>query len=349
MPKKFSPSGVLWQFDALVYIKDSRTYDKINPSCWANSPVGHRNPQKHMPLDPTFRKEKSMQDITAPVLELIRLASTDLPPDVEQSLRQAVGQEEPGSAARGALETILQNVELSRRNSTPICQDTGTPIFYIYHPEGWSTRQMRQQIEAAVVEATRLSYLRPNSVDAISGKNSGNNLGGHHFPSLHFEEVVGDTLTIELMLKGGGCENVGAQYSLPDSRLGAGRDLAGVRKVVLDAVHKAQGKGCAPGVLGVAIGGDRGSSYYASKETLFQNLDESNPDPQLADLEARLTDESNQLGIGPMGFGGSTTVLGTKITSLHRLPASFFVSVSYMCWAYRRRKVILTGDQVNYQ
>lgn len=290
-----------------------------------------------------------MQDITDKILELIRLTSTDLPPDVENSLRQAVEQEEPGSAARGALETILKNVELSRRNSTPICQDTGTPIFYVRYPEGWSTRRLRQQIEAAVATATQRSYLRPNAVEALSGKNSGNNLGDQHFPTIHFEEVEGDTLTIDLMLKGGGCENVGAQYSLPDSALGAGRDLAGVRKVVLDAVHKAQGQGCAPGILGVAIGGDRGSSYYASKEVLFQNLEAENPDPKLAEMEKRLTEEANQLGIGPMGFGGKTTVLGTKMTSMHRLPASFFVSVSYMCWAYRRRRMTLHGDQVSYR
>jgi fumarate hydratase class I len=293
------------------------------------------------------------QDLTENILELVRLASTNLPPDVEKSLRQAVEQEEPGSAARGALETIIQNVELSRRNSTPICQDTGTPIFYVYHPEGWSTRKLRQQIEAAVVQATQKSYLRPNSVDSLTGKNSGNNLGGDHFPSIHFEEVEGDALTIELMLKGGGCENVGAQYSLPYGRtsepaMQAGRDLEGVRKVVLDAVHQAQGQGCSPGILGVAIGGDRGSGYYASKEVLYRQLDDSNEDPQLDALEKRLTDEANQLGVGPMGFGGKTTVLGAKITHLNRLPASYFVSVSYMCWAYRRRKMVVQGDQVHY-
>ncbi len=286
-----------------------------------------------------------MPDLTEKILELVRLASTDLPPDVEKALRQAVEQEEPGSAARGALETIIQNVELSRRNSTPICQDTGTPIFYVYYPAGWSTRQLRQQIEAAVVQATQKSYLRPNSVDSLTGKNSGNNLGGSHFPSIHFEEVEGEALTIEVMLKGGGCENVGAQYSLPYSRTSdpafqAGRDLAGVRKVVLDAVHVAQGQGCAPGILGIAIGGDRGSGYYASKEVLYRQLDDSNPDPQLDALEQRLTEEANQLGVGPMGFGGKTTVLGAKITHLNRLPASFFVSVSYMCWAYRRSLLI---------
>jgi len=290
-----------------------------------------------------------MPEIIEYILELVRLAATDLPPDVEISLRQAVEQEEPGSAARGALETILQNVALSRANSTPICQDTGTPIFYVQHPEGWSTRKMRQQIEAAVAEATQRAYLRPNSVDSLTGNNTGNNLGGQHFPTIHFEEVEDDTLTVDLILKGGGCENVGAQYSLPNTSLGAGRDLAGVRKVVLDAVHKAQGKGCAPGILGVAIGGDRGSSYLASKEVLVRQMDEPSPDPELAALEERLTAESNQLGIGPMGFGGKTTVLSTKITSLNRLPASYFVSVSYMCWAYRRRRMTLQGDQVSYQ
>jgi fumarate hydratase class I len=290
-----------------------------------------------------------MQDLTDQILELVRLAATDLPPDVEKSIREAMAREAPDSAARSALQTILTNVELARKNSTPICQDTGTPIFYVYYPEGWSTRKLRQQIEAAVAEATRRAYLRPNAVNAISGKNSGDNLGGEHFPSIHFEEVEGDSLHIDLMLKGGGCENVGAQYSLPNSELGAGRDLEGVRKVVLDAVFKAQGKGCAPGVLGVAIGGDRGSSYYASKEVLYGDLEQANPNPELQAMEERLTEEANQLGIGPMGFGGNTTVLGTKITGLHRLPASYFVSVSYMCWAYRRRRMTVKDDQISYQ
>ena len=290
-----------------------------------------------------------MQDLTQPILELVRRAATDLPPDVEAELREAVDQEEAGSAARGALETILKNVEMARQNSTPICQDTGTPLFYVRHPEGWSTRRLRQQIQQAVAQATQRAYLRPNAVDSLTGTNTGDNLGDDHFPTIHFEEIEGDTLQVDLMLKGGGCENVGAQYSLPNSTLGAGRDLAGVRKVTLDAVHKAQGKGCAPGILGVAIGGDRGSSFAASKETLLRQLDDSNSNPELAALEQRLTDESNQLGIGPMGFGGKTTVLGTKITATHRLPASYFVSVSYMCWAYRRRRMTVDGEQITYQ
>jgi fumarate hydratase class I len=290
-----------------------------------------------------------MKDYTNEILELIRLTSTSLPPDVEERLKAAVEKEEPGSAARGALETILKNVELARRQSTPICQDTGTPIFYVHYPEGWSTRKLKEQIRAALAEATKRAYMRPNAVDAVYDKNSGNNLGGDEFPSIHFDEVDADQpLVIELMLKGGGCENVGAQYSLPNAQLGAGRDLKGVRKVVLDAVYKAQGKGCAPGILGVSIGGDRGTSYVKSKEVLYEEIGTRNPDEKLAALEEQLTDEANQMGIGPMGFGGKTTVIDTKITGLHRLPASYYVSVSYMCWAYRRRKMTVTGDEVTY-
>jgi fumarate hydratase class I len=290
-----------------------------------------------------------MQDLTEHFLELIRLAATSLPPDVESALRASVSNESEDSSARSALETILKNVDMARENSTPICQDTGTPIFYVHYPEGWSTRKLRSQIEAAVAVATEKSYLRPNAVDTLTGKNSGNNLGGAHYPSIHFEEVEGEQLTVDLMLKGGGCENVGAQYSLPNNQLGAGRDLEGVRKAALDAVHKAQGKGCAPGILGIAIGGDRGTSYNASKEVLLRKMDEASSEPELADLEEQITTEANQMGIGPMGFGGNTTILGTNITSLHRLPASYFVTVSYMCWAYRRRRMTFSNGKVEFE
>ncbi len=290
-----------------------------------------------------------MEDLTQQFLELIRLAATTIPPDVEKRLKQAYSSEEEGSAARGAMDTILKNIDMAREKSTPICQDTGTPIFYVNYPEGRSTRQLKAQIRAALAEATEKTYLRPNAVDSLTGKNTGDNLGDDHYPTMHFEEVDGDTLTIDLMLKGGGCENVGAQYSLPDSRLSAGRDLEGVRRVALDAVYQAQGKGCAPGFLGIAVGGDRGSSFLASKEALLSKVEGKNPDQELADLEEVITEQANQLEIGPMGFGGKSTVLGTKIKATHRLPASFFVSVSYMCWAYRRRKMIVQGDIVSYE
>jgi len=290
-----------------------------------------------------------MRDLTNEILELIRRTASSLPKDVEDRLRASIEKEAPGSAARGALETILKNIELSRANSTPICQDTGTPIFYVHYPEGTSTRRLREQIKAALAEATKRSYMRPNAVDAIYDKNTGNNLGGDDFPSIHFEEIDDDQpLIIELMLKGGGCENVGAQYSLPDNKLGAGRDLAGVRKVVLDAVQKAQGKGCAPGILGVSIGGDRGSSYVKSKEVLFSKMGARNADPKLAELEERLTKEANEMGIGPMGFGGKSTIIDVFIASQARHPACYIVSISYTCWAFRRKTMTIKKGEVSY-
>ncbi len=289
-----------------------------------------------------------MENLVPHFVELIRRASTDLPADIEAALRRAYEQEVAGSAAQNTLDAILENVRLSRAGSTPICQDTGTPIFYVYYPFGWSTLALKKQIREAVARATAQSYLRPNSVETLSGKNTGNNLGDD-FPYFHFEEWEQEHLRVDLMLKGGGCENVGAQYSLPDTRLSADRDLEGVRRAVLDAVQQAQGLGCAPAVIGVAVGGDRASSYIKSKEQFYRPLDDANPNPQVAALEKRLTEEANTLGIGPMGFGGKTTVLSVKIDSLERLPASYFVTASYMCWADRRRTLIFRDGTVTIE
>ncbi|MEP0761110.1 MAG: fumarate hydratase [Chloroflexota bacterium] len=288
-----------------------------------------------------------MQDLTDAFVELIRRAATLLPADMERALRKAREDEEPGSAAEGALDTILKNVEMSRAKSTPICQDTGTPIFTIHYPLGVSTRKLADQIRRACAIATEKGYLRPNAVDSLTGKNSGNNTG-IDFPTMHFEEWDEEEIKVDLILKGGGCENVSTQYELPNNDLDAGRDLEGVRRVVLDAVHKAQGLGCAPGVLGVAVGGDRGTSYIKSKQLLLRPVDDTNEDSKLAELEDRLLEEGNQLGIGPMGFGGKTTLLGVKVGSLHRLPASYFVSVAYMCWANRRASMRVVGEEITY-
>lgn len=294
-----------------------------------------------------------MSDLKDSFVELVRRAATDLPSDVEAALRGARDREAAGSAAKGALETILENVRIARRNSTPICQDTGFPIFYVRHGQGASTQRLRQQMEEAVAEATGRSYLRPNAVDPVTGRNSGDNLG-RGFPSFHFREWDEDALRVELFLKGGGSENVGAQYKLPYRSNGsvsfeAARDLDGVRKVVLEAVHEAQGKGCAPGVLGVAIGGDRGTGYVHAKEQLLRPLNDVNSVPVLADLEETLLQDANKLEVGPMGFGGRTTLFGVKVGAYHRLPACYFVSIAYCCWALRRSTMYVEGGEVSFR
>jgi fumarate hydratase, class I len=290
-----------------------------------------------------------MRDYSEDILELIRRTSTDLPTQVEDRLKKAMEKEKPCSAAQVALETILKNVEMTRKNSTPICQDTGTPIFFVNSPASVDTGELTGYIRKAIELATRKSYLRPNAVHSITGKNTGNNLGDEYFPTIHYQRSEDGEFSIDLILKGGGCENVGAQYSLPNDDLHAGRDLEGVRKAALDAVFRAQGEGCAPGFLGIAIGGDRGTSYAASKEVLLRDPDDHNPNDELDQLENRITAEANELGIGPMGFGGKSTVLGTKVTSTYRLPASFFVTISYMCWAYRHHKMIIKDTEIVYQ
>ncbi|MBP7746828.1 MAG: fumarate hydratase [Phycisphaerae bacterium] len=286
-----------------------------------------------------------MEDITQHVIELINSTSTDLSPDIEQAVTAALGREAAGSAAHGALQTILENVRMSREKGRPICQDTGTPNFYVWYPVGWSQRAMRTQIEAAVRAATQQAFLRPNAVAALSGKNSGDNVG-IDFPTIHFDEWEHDYLRIGLMLKGGGSENCGVTYSVPSPEFAASRDIKGVRKAVLDAANKAQGFGCAPGILGVGIGGDRATGVIKAKEQLFRPLGDSNPNPELDALEKQLLREINELGIGPMGFGGKTTVLAVKMAELHRLPASFFVSIAYMCWADRRKLMTVRNGKV---
>ncbi len=281
------------------------------------------------------------------LVELVRRTSTDISEDVVDAITKARRMEEAGSMARSVLDQILKNVELSREKSLPVCQDTGTVILYVDYPAGARTAPLRAAILAAVKEATRRNYLRPNSVEILTGKNTGNNVGIGH-PSIHFHEWGRKSIRFRLMLKGGGSENVGAQYSLPDDSLSAGRDMRGVEKCVIDAVFQAQGKGCAPGIIGVGIGGDRGSSYILSKEQFFRRLDDSNPEPTLREMEERLVHKLNSLGIGPMGLGGRSTVLGVKIGIANRVPASYFVSVSYMCWAYRRRSMTLTGGKALY-
>ncbi|MFB3818642.1 MAG: fumarate hydratase [Candidatus Methylomirabilales bacterium] len=283
-----------------------------------------------------------MRNLKSNLLELIRRTSAELPGDVFQAIDQGVRAEQPGTTGGYAMDIIAKNVDLARRKSQPLCQDTGSILFFVKAPVGFDQLAFQAAAEAAVAEATGEGYLRQNSVDSITGKNSGNNLGPGT-PTIHVHQHRGSRLDVRLILKGGGCENVGAQYSLPDTRIGASRDLAGVRKAVLDAVVQAQGKGCSPGILGVCIGGDRATGYLHSKQQLLRRLDDTNADPQLGVLEQEIVASANKLGIGPMGFGGKTTLLGCKLGALNRLPASFFVSISYMCWAYRRQGILLDG------
>jgi fumarate hydratase, class I len=284
-----------------------------------------------------------MESLAASLLELVTQTSTNLPPDVRAAMALAAEAETPATQSSQSLDIILSNIDMASDDQGAICQDTGMPTFFIHTPVGVNQIEFKKAVLTAVAEATRLGKLRPNSVDSITGKNSGNNLG-IETPVLHFEQWDQDEIEVKLILKGGGCENKNTQYAVPCNldHLGrADRNLEGVRKCILHAIWSAQGQGCAPGALGVCIGSDRAHGYDLAKTQLLRTLDDVNPNPELAKLEATIMEQANTLGVGSMGFGGKVTLIGCKITAANRLPASFFVSVAYDCWAFRRLGVRL--------
>jgi fumarate hydratase class I len=285
-----------------------------------------------------------MDTWTKSLLDLVVETSTNLPPDVRRAMARMLQDEAPGTRSAQALGVIASNIDMAADCKGPICQDTGWPAFRVRTPVGHDQIRLETAIHDAIREATRAGKLRPNSVDSLSGKNSGDNLGPGT-PSIHFRQwEKTDEVEVRLLLKGGGCENKNIQYSLPMElpHLGrADRDLDGVRKCLLHAVWQAQGHGCSAGALGVAVGGDRVTGYEHAKLQLFRTLDDTNPEPRLKELEDYIVRTANTLGIGTMGFGGNATLIGCKIGVINRLPASFFVSVAYDCWAFRRLGVVL--------
>ncbi len=274
------------------------------------------------------------------LIELIRRTSAEIPDDVHQAILTSLENEKQGTIAENAMKIIDQNIAIAKNKSQPICQDTGSILFYVDCPIGFDQITFAETAREAVKLATKKGFLRQNSVDSLTGKNDGTNCGPGA-PAFHFHQHRSAEVSVRLALKGGGCENVGAQYSLPIEKMHANRDLDGCRKVILDAVLQAQGKGCGPGILGVCIGGDRATGYEMSKTQFLRLIPDRNPVPELDALEQDILKTANELGIGPMGFGGKTTLLGVKICAANRLPASFFVSISYMCWAFRRQGVTL--------
>ncbi len=271
------------------------------------------------------------------IVTLYKKAATSLPPDVEAALKSAYEKER--SNAKAVLSAILENIRIARDNERPICQDTGVPVFFIKAPFGISHIELNSTIMEATRIATKKVPLRANAVDILTDKNSGDNTG-IGFPIIYIEETSEKKLTIDLMLKGAGCENAGQLYRLPFEELEAERDLEGARRCVLDTVFKAQGKGCPPYIIGVGIGAAKDQVTRLAKDQLMKNLGNTNRYKVLSELENRLLKDINRLGIGPLGLGGKTTAIGVKFGVNHRHPASYFVDVSVSCWADRRARLL---------
>lgn len=273
------------------------------------------------------------------IVELYKKVAFSLPPDVEAALKAAYEKEEEGSKAHQTLAEVLRNISRSREEKRPLCLDSGVPVFYISVPCGLGHKNIRDIVIEATREATSKIPLSPNAVDIITNTNTGDNTG-EGFPIIYMEESADSNLAVELMLKGSWSENEGQTYRLPDEALGAERNLDGIRACVMDAVRLAQGRGCPPYTIGVGAGSTIDQVVNLSRQQLRRKLADKNPVGQLAELEERLLNDVNDLGIGVFGLGGRTTALGVKVGANHRHPDSYFVDVALACWSNRRGKLI---------
>ncbi len=269
---------------------------------------------------------------------LLKLAVIRLPSDVKEALQRAY-REETSEAGRVNLKAILTNIEFAEKLNTPICQDTGTIIFYV--KAGAGARGL-EKVEAALRKATKRATrevpLRPNAVDPFTRKNSGDNTG-RFIPYVNWEVTDGDSIEITALPKGGGSENVCVLGMITP-----GEGVKGLKKFVIDAVIKAGAKPCPPNILGVGVGGGADIAMKIAKKSLLRPLNQPNPNPELAQLEKELYEAANSTGIGPMGLGGKFTVLGVNVEYAHRHPASYPVAVAFQCWAARRATACINAD-----
>jgi len=273
------------------------------------------------------------------IVETIRKASIYLPPDVKEALKMAYEREE-SEAAKAQLKAILTNVELAEKLERPICQDTGIMIFYVKVGHNFPVPGV---IKEALIRATRRATqeipLRPNTVDPFTGENPGDNTG-RLIPYVHWELVPGDELEITVVPKGGGSEYPSVYRMVPP-----GRGLEGLKETVVDAVLNAGAMPCPPTIVGVGVGGGADIAVtLAKKAATLRRIGSRNPDPQVAKLEEELYEAVNELGIGPMGVGGKTTVLAVNIEWAHRHPANYPVAVVFQCWAARRATLRMKAD-----
>ncbi|MBI0584619.1 MAG: fumarate hydratase [Methanomassiliicoccus sp.] len=268
------------------------------------------------------------------VVNMLREAVTTLPADVERALRDAE-REETSAIARTQLRTVLHNLEEAGRRSLPLCQDTGVPVFFV---TGAMFPGLEEGIRRGVARATAEIPLRPNAVHPLTRKNPGTNVGAGSPRIVYRPTGELDTL-ITVMPKGAGSENMSALAMLTPSQ-----GLRGAKAFVLDTVVRAGGRPCPPTIVGVGIGGTADHAAELAKEALLRPLDVDNPDRDLDALERELKDALNRTGVGPMGLGGRTTVLGVRCAMAYCHTASLPVAVNMQCWAARRASVRIRPD-----
>lgn len=274
---------------------------------------------------------------------MLNRAATTLPDDVVDAL-EISKKKEKTKIARLQFDCMLKNLGMAKKLGAPICQDTGTFTFFIeLGSELELDFDVRQALSEAIKQATRVIPLRPNLVDPLTRKNTGTNTGEGQ-PALHLEPMRGKRLRIDLLVKGAGAENCSRLFMLKPA---AGEEA--IKRAVLLTVGEAGGQPCPPTIVGVGVGGSAEAACLLAKKALLRPLGSKNPDKKLARMERELTDDANGLGIGPMGLGGRTTVLGVHIAKAACHTASLPVAVNLQCWAARRASARLVDGKLRVE
>lgn len=282
----------------------------------------------------------SEETIQSTVVELLKRAVTKLPPDIEEALYNAY-KKETSEVAKMQFKAILDNINLAGETLTPMCQDTGVHIFYVTLGNV-KTGDIEKAIRNGVKEATEKVPLRPNAVHPLTRKNPGTNLG-EKMPYINYDVSDADYIEIHAMPKGAGSENMSKL-----AMLNPAQGINGIKEFALDTLLNAGSKPCPPVILGMGIGGSADISMKLAKKALLRPVTSRHPDAELAALEDELLQALNETGIGPMGLGGNTTVLGVNIEYAYCHTASHPVAINIQCWAARRASARMYEDTVEY-
>jgi len=267
-----------------------------------------------------------------------------LPPDLKQALLRAqAGETDP--TGKGFLDIMVENIGVAERDENLVCQDTGTVVFWLEVGEECPLNLARvtAAVKKGVERATLEHPLRPNAVHPVTRKNTLTNTG-RHLPAMHYEFVPGSDLRLNCLPKGSGSENMSfLKMFIPADGVSA------VKKFVLECIVDAGPKPCPPTIVGVGLGGTADLCAALAKKAVLRPLGTHSDDPVIAALEDELYAAANELGIGPMGLGGSTTVLGVHIEYAHTHITQNPVAVNLQCWAARRSSAVITPEgEVTY-
>jgi len=279
--------------------------------------------------------EKVVEDTA---VELLRIAATEYPKEYVKELERLM-KETKGEVGKSQMVSILEDVALARRESWPMCQDTGLVAFMVKLGDEFPLRSsLREVLVNATRRATKEIPLRPNAVDMLKG-NTNDNVCDPHVPMLYVELVPGKNLELTAMPKGGGSSNVAAHRMLKP-----GLGMKGVKNFVIEALAAAGSLGCPPYFVGVGVGASEDYCMVLAKKALLKPFKVRNAEPKIAAMEEELLTKVNELGIGAMGLGEGPTALDLHIEMSARHPASLPVGVVISCWALRHAKATIGAD-----